>query len=224
MKQLTAIALLATAAAVPTASLAENDFSFYMGFQGAPHSVVTGTDPANGESTDLDFTAAWEGKSWAPPPYYGFRWTHWKTANFGYGVEFSHDKVYASDETRAATGYDRFEFTDGLNIITANVNYRWPGQWMNGDLTPYVGGGLGFAMPHVDVQATAGGPHTFGYQFTGGAMRLFAGASYDINDTWSMFGEYQFTYSMNDAELESGGSFQTNVITNALNIGVTYSY
>lgn len=219
------ILALATLALVPAAASAEVQLSVFAGIQEAPHSTVTGTDPDNTSLGGvLDFTAGWEGKSFAPPPYYGFRATWWRSENLGFGVEYTHDKVYADAETLAEAHYDRFEFTDGLNILTANVNYRWPAKWMDGKATPYVGGGLGFAFPHVDITASDGGPHTFGYQITGAAVRLYAGSTYQINDNWALLGEYQFTYSQHDVDLDNGGGFETNVITNAINLGVSYTF
>ena len=55
-------------------------------------------------------------------------------------------------------------------------------------------------------------------------MRWTAGASYDLNDQWAVFGEYQGTYSMNQIDLDSGGSLETDIITNALNLGVSFSF
>jgi lipid A oxidase len=150
------------------------------------------------------------------------RATRWNSNNWGWGAEFTHAKVYADDESRTKGGYDRFEFTDGLNIITVNGMRRWPSAWGE-KITPYAGGGIGFAMPHVDITAT-GGSHTFGYQITGPAMRLMAGVSYQLNERWAAFTEYQGTFSMNKVELDNGGSFETNVITNAINLGVSYTF
>lgn len=199
---------------------AETELSFYTGYQTAPHSSVEGNDP---EAMWADeFAAGWDGNSFVAPPYYGVRAIRWTSDTFGWGAEFTHAKIYADDSTLAANGYDRFEFTDGLNIITINAMRRWPGRW--GDkVTPYVGGGVGFAMPHVDIQA-AGGDHTYGYQITGPAVRATAGVNYEVNEKWSAFAEYQGTYSMNDVNLDNGGSFETNVITNALNIGLGFSF
>lgn len=206
--------------ALTTNAQAETELSFYGGYQTAPHAVVSGNDP---ESTWTDkITAGWEGKSFAMPPYYGVRATRWGSNNWGWGAEFTHDKVYADDETRANGGYDRFELTDGLNIITINAMRRWPGQWGE-KLTPYVGAGVGFAMPHVDIQAT-GGSHTYGYQVTGPAIRATAGVSYALSDQWAAFTEYQGTYSQNNIDLDNGGSLDFDVITNALNIGVSFSF
>jgi lipid A oxidase len=219
-KLLPAPFLAAALAFSPILAQADTEVSFYGGYQTAPHSVVSGNDP---EATwSGEFTAAWEGKSTAMPPYYGLRATRWRSDNWGWGGEFTHAKVYADDTTLIDNGYDRFEFTDGLNIITVNAMRRWPGKW--GDkFTPYVGAGIGFAMPHVDIQA-AEGAHTFGYQVTGPAVRALAGVRYEVNDRWATFTEYQGTYSMNKVDLENGGSIETNVITNALNVGISYSF
>lgn len=141
--------------------------------------------------------------------------TWWRPSNIGFGLEITHAKAYAPAAEMPA-GFARLEFTDGHNLITANVMKHWPDQW--GNFTPYIGGGLGVAIPHVDV--TVGASRTYGYQYTGPVVRLTAGARYQMNDSWSLFGEYQFTVSDNKADLDGGGSLETRLITNALNIGV----
>lgn len=214
------LALAALVAVAPTFLAAETELSFYLGFQESPHSQVDGTDPGNAVDPNLDFTAGWEGLSFEMPPYYGARATFWRTETFGWGAEFTHTKVYGDAATLADNGFTRFELTDGLNIITVNAMRRWPNQW--GSVTPYVGGGLGIAVPHVDIESAGG--KAFGYQLTGPAVRWTAGASYDINDQWAVFGEYQGTYSMNRIDLGSGGSLETDIITNAVNLGVSFSF
>ncbi|MEM8980270.1 MAG: outer membrane beta-barrel protein [Pseudomonadota bacterium] len=195
---------------------ADWELSFYTGFQSAPHSRVKGD--ANG--TDFNFLAEWEGRPFEAPPYYGFRATYWKSPTFGWGVDFNHTKVYATDDTLADSGFDDLELTDGLNILTLNAYRRWPSEerkW-----TPYVGGGLGLSIPHVDAEFA--GSNTFEYQITGPAAAWMAGVTYPLNENWSVFGEYKGTFSSNDASLEGGGSLKTNIITNALNIGVSYGF
>jgi len=59
---------------------------------------------------------------------------------------------------------------------------------------------------------------------TGPAATLIAGASLPINDQWSVFGEYNGTYSTNTAELDSGGTLETDIATNALNVGVSFNF
>lgn len=198
-----------------TPAAAELEVSFYMGSQSSPHSVVSG---ALGTET-----VKWEGRSFDPPPYYGLRGVYWRDSGWGYGVELTHAKAYASDADRIALGVDRFEFSDGHNIITANIHRRWEGQWWNGRLTPFVTAGVGVAVPHVDIRPT-GGAHTFGYQLTGPAARLGAGVSMAITETVSAYTEYQFTYSDNTVDLDSGGTLETRLFTNAINFGVSYSF
>ena len=212
----TAAILAMTVLATPAA--AEDEIGFYLGLQESPHSTVTGNDP--GGLGDVDFTAGWEGRSFEAPVYYGFRWTRWRSETFGWGVEFTHSKVYADDETLDESGFERLELTDGVNILTVNAMRRWPGQW--GDLTPYVGGGVGVAIPHVDVES--GGGKSFEYQVTGPAARWTAGASYPLSDTVSIFADYQGTYSMHTMDLGSGGTLETNLVTNAVNLGVSLSF
>ncbi|MEM1386499.1 MAG: outer membrane beta-barrel protein [Pseudomonadota bacterium] len=216
------LAGLGVALALSGAALAETELSFYIGIQDSPHSRVTGNDP--GGVGAFSFLSDWEGRSFEAPPYYGFRATHWTGRNtrLGFGVDFSHNKVYADDATLANNGFSRLEFTDGINTLTANVWYRWPGQWADGALTPYVGAGAGLSIPHVDVRTSGGS--TFEYQITGPAVQVVAGVKYNINDNWALFGEYKGTYSENDADLDNGGTLSTNIVTNAINLGVSFSF
>jgi lipid A oxidase len=203
---------------VSAPALAEVELSFYTGWQGATDSRAKGDDGQD----DFSFVVDWEGKSADMPPYYGFRATWWRSERIGYGLEFNHAKVYASASDRKRYGFEDLELTDGMNLFTANVFYRWPGQWAGGRLTPYIGGGLGFAMPHVDVER--GQSDTFEYQVTGPAVIWVAGASWELNDQWALFGEYKGSYSSHDIDLDNGGEMETDITANAFNIGVSYSF
>ena len=203
---------------VPGIARAEVELSFYGGWQTAPHSVVT----IEGDSVlpEDEFTAGWEGRSFTMPPYYGLRATWWRSESLGFGLDFSHDKVYADDATLAESGLDHFEFSDGLNILTVNAYRRW--DQALGGLTPYVGGGIGLSLPHVEVVTPE--TRTWEYQLGGPAVAWMAGVSYPINDRWSVFGEYKGTYSQNVVELETGGTVETDIITNSVNLGVSFSF
>lgn len=199
------------------------ELSFYTGIQEAPHSNVSVTDPSADVPIDGDsFVAGWEGRSLEMPPYYGFRATHWQNANLGYAVEFTHAKTYADAETLGDTGYSELEFTDGLNSWIASVRYRWPDAW--GNFTPYVNVGLGISIPYVEVETTAGSSATDGLQFGGFAGAFALGAQYDLNETWGLFGEYRMIYQQVNVDLDGGGSLDTDIITNAINLGVTYTF
>ena len=218
-KIISTLASLALLAGFAAPAAAEMELSLYGGSQSSPHSRVSGTYPGTGARYEA--LIGWEGKSFAPPPYYGARATWWRRPDLGFGIELTHAKVYAPVAERAALGFNRMEFTDGLNILTFNVTKRWNDRF--GPFTPYVGAGIGLAVPHVDV-TSANGYRTFGYQVTGPAARLTAGAKYDLSDNWALFGEYQFTYSSNKVKLPAGGSLNTDIITNAINFGISYSF
>ncbi len=209
--------VIAVAAAAPSQAQ-EFELGFYGGWQTAPHSRIRGDAPALGS---FDALIGWEGKSFAMPPYYGLRATWWQNSDWGYSLEFSHNKVYADESDMAAAGFSHLEFTDGLNIVTVNATRRWQDAW-NG-FTPYLGAGVGVAIPHVEV-TPIGGAETWGYQLSGPAARLTAGASYALTDRWSVFGEYQFTWSDNDVDLDGGGSLSSTIYTNALNVGVGFRF
>ncbi|MCG3268387.1 outer membrane beta-barrel protein [Yoonia sp. I 8.24] len=211
-----ALTLIALIFMTPAAAAAQVELSFYGGVQSAPSSDVSVRDDVIG---DDDFSISWEGRSSSAPIYYGIRATRWRSDTFGYGLDFAHNKIYPEDGELPA-GYEVLEFTDGLNTLTVNAYHRWNGAF--GDLTPYVGGGIGVAIPHVEV--TNGTSETFGYQLTGPAATWIAGATYPINDQWSVFGEYKGTFSANKADLDSGGTVETDVFTNAVNMGVSFNF
>jgi lipid A oxidase len=212
-----ALALCTYLIATPAFVSAEVELSFYGGVQSAPSSDISIRD--DDVIPDDDFTQDWEGRSGDAPIYYGIRATRWQSQTFGYGLDFAHNKVYPKDGSLPA-GYDVLEFTDGLNTLTVNAYRRWTGMF--GEMTPYVGGGVGVALPHVEV--TNSGSETFGYQITGPAATWIAGATYPINDQWSVFGEYKGTFSSNTADLEDGGTLETDILTNAVNVGVSFNF
>lgn len=216
IKRIATAAALMLGLAAPAA--AEMELSFYGGYQTAPHSRVEGTR-ANG--TTYSNLIGWDGKSFAAPPYYGARAMWWRPNDIGFGIELTHAKFYAP-AAEMPGGFTALEFTDGHNIITFNAMKRWSGKWANGKLTPYVGAGIGIAMPHVDV--TENGNVTYGYQVTGPAFKAIAGAKYDLNQRWAIFSEYQFTISQNEADLAGGGKLETRLISNALNFGVALKF
>jgi lipid A oxidase len=202
------------------------ELSFYMGLQSVQDSTISGTLPGG---APVNRSVNWEGKPLENPFYYGARGTWWTANNLGFGLELTHAKAYADAASMAAIGVSRLELSDGHNIITANVMKRWPGAFAKTPkFTPYVGAGLGIAMPHVDIQPNGGGPRTFGYETTGPAARGIAGLKYDLNEDWALFGEYQVTWSDNDLTVDgpggTAGELSTEIVTHAVNFGVSYSF
>lgn len=196
------------AAAISTAQ-AEFQISVYGGWQTSPHSDVDVTG-ANPES----FTARWLGRSFETPPYYGIRGTYWfqQAPEWGVSLDFAHAKVYADGQTLSDSGWSRFEFSDGINILTLNAMRRFE-DWNK--LEPYVGLGAGISIPHVEVTRPGRDP-TFGYQIGGAALQAQAGVNYRFTEWFSVFGEYKFNYTINDVSLDDGDRLRTDIITNAV--------
>lgn len=201
--------------AAPTLGAAQVEVSIFAGAQSANPSDAAIRDPSIGQE---DLFLSWEGRSLEAPVYYGLRATSWRSDSFGLGLDFAHNKIYATDDTRPAA-YEVLEFTDGLNTLTVNAYRRWT---MRSGVSPYVGGGLGIAVPHVEV--TNGSSETAGYQLTGPAATWIAGAQMPVTDQWSVFGEYKGTFSSNTADLDSGGTLATDVVTNSVNVGVSFNF
>lgn len=208
---------LCVAIVSPSLARAEVEISLYSGLQSAPTSDIT----IRGDDTipDSDFSQVWEGQSLEWPIYGGFRITQWRSDSFGWGLDYAHNKT-RPPEGELRPGFNALEFTDGLNTWTINAYRRWPDIFAGA--TPYVGGGLGLSAPGVEVRYN--GIETFNYQITGPAVTWLAGVSYPLNDRWSLFGEYKGTYTQNRVDLIGGGTLDSDIVTNAINIGVTYAY
>lgn len=227
IRNLAVVATAAVAFAMPAS--AEMELSFYLGTQGLSESTGSGTLPGG---APVNHKFDWEGNPFDAPIYYGLRAMWWNTNNLGFGIEGTHTKAYASTADKAAIGVSRFELSDGHNILTANIMKRWPGAFASARLTPYVGGGVGVAIPHVDAQVLGASNRTFGYETTGPALRGIAGVKYDFNERWALFGEYQFTWSDNDITIDADplvpgqapGKISTELLTHALNVGISYSF
>jgi len=227
MKRICTTAALLVSLALPAS--AEFEISGYLGVQSVSESSGTGNLP---DGTPINRTFDWEGNPLEMPIYYGGRVMWWTKNNVGFGIEGTHTKAYASDSDKAAIGVSRFELSDGHNIITANIMKRWPGAFTNARFTPYIGAGVGVAIPHVDAQVVGSNQRTHDFEYTGPAVRGIAGMKYDLNDRWAIFGEYQFTWSDNDITIDADpavpgqgdGKLDTEILTHAVNIGLSYSF
>lgn len=202
----------------PASALAEAEFSFYGGVLEVNDSQVTGADPLGAGA--FSFSSDWEGRSFSDTPYYGFRVTWWPSDQFGWGVNFNHAKAYASDQTLSDNNLNKLEFSDGLNLLTVNAYRRWTD--LSDRITPYVGGGVGVSIPHVEYDSGSGS--TSEYQLGGPAVQWMAGASYPLNENVSVFGEYQGSYSVNNTTLNGGGKLDTRFVTGAVNLGVSLGF
>ncbi|MGB6228826.1 MAG: outer membrane beta-barrel protein [Litorimonas sp.] len=201
----------------PAMAAAQSGFevSAYGGAQGALDSNVEISDDR--VVPDLDVDVEWEGRSFDHPIYYGIRATYWTEGRWGFGLDLTHSKTYADPIPAPLT---RLEFTDGLNVLTANAYYRF--DRTDFGMTPYLGGGLGISIPYAEVDFP--GSQTRGYQVGGLAGKLMGGVKQELGADWHLFGEVMITQSFNTVDLETGGELSSDVTTGALNFGLGYTF
>lgn len=215
--------LLVLSLSIASAAHAQSKVSIYGGMQ-EDFSSTANVNDVDGSKYDLDVD--WDGKSFAMPPYYGIRYSQSINPEWSVGVDYSHTKAYATPDSLASSGFSVMEFTDGINILTANATRSF---YNDTPYTPYLGAGLGITVPHVELQSPAMADKTFEYQLAGPAATAFAGVDYEINDSWSVFSEVKFDYHMINAEMvdptnNASGTFETNILTYAFNVGVSLSF
>ena len=201
---------------------AEFQLSVYGGANTANHSDVTlNLGPLSGK-----FNVDWMGDSFHRPPYYGVRGTWWldnfNYPNWGVALDFTHAKVKANlEDPIVGARFRRLEFTNGINSFTLNGLYRMP---INNRFSLYAGAGAGASIPHVEVETFPATERTFEYQATGPVLQGMIGGSVHLGKGFSLFGEYKASYSWNDADLEGGGSLETDILTHQFAIGLSYTF
>lgn len=160
----------------------------------------------------------WQGKPFDDPIYYGVRIARWfPHSSLGAMVDFTHSKAYAPLDQEAklsgsrdgqplppvaAVGdlFHKLEFTHGHNMLTLNLLYRLPS--LGAFISPYVGIGLGAALPHTEVQLKGIGQRTYEYQYVGPAGQFLMGIELRI-PRLSYFIEYKFTHASYRAPLQN---------------------
>jgi lipid A oxidase len=170
-----------------------------------------------GSSTTFN-DVSWDAENFKLPPHWGVRGTWWIDAypNWGVSIDFTHAKVKANPLPSA---FQKLEFTDGINIVTANAMYRYP---TGTRFTPYGGLGLGMSIPHVEVKTA--NSDTFEYQLAGIAAQGVLGVDLMVWNGISVFGEYKLSYTQNDTDLNGSGSLDTNIWTNHVDLGLAYKF
>ena len=138
------------------------------------------------------------------------------------GASGTRDGVKIGPKDRVGNTFETMEFTDGINEIFFGGQYRWMFErW-----TPYVGFGVGFAFPHVEVRR-APGRSARTLRLSGDRRRGGRPRRHRISgrtQRFSMFGDYKLSYSNNDADLTGGGTLQTDIMTNHFIFGASYRF
>lgn len=225
MRAILTLVLVGSAVLVSRPAVAsETQLSVYGGANGNFSSPVTLSSPSVTDQRDV----AWAGKPFQMPPYWGVRGTQWFNpgAGLGVGLEFIHAKAYAKSDFAADPVYSHLEFTDGNNLLFANLAWRFD-PLLNGQLTPYVGVGAGVAIPHVEVTlkgVPAPQNQTREYQLAGGAAQVFAGLEWAFDRNWSAFAEAKLSYAHLATNLADGGHLKTYLWQPHVAVGLTYRF
>ncbi len=204
-------------AASSMAAADQTELSFYGGLNTTADSRVSGNDP--GGAGIFNFIAGWGGITGRGSPQYGLRLTWWQNQTLGWGLDFSSTALRADPNTLTSSGLTELELSNGINLLTVNAYRRWQGT---GTLRPYVGAGIGIAIPEVEFEA--GGGRTSQLQLTGPAVQWVAGASYPLGGNLSVFGEYKGSFTLNNADLVGDGSFTTLTQSNGINVGISLGF
>jgi lipid A oxidase len=217
-----ALAMMAAAVvAMPGETRAEVQIQVYGGVNGNFSSDVS----YHGSFSDTR-SVDWEGKPFEMPPYWGVRSVWWLQSmpGWGVGVEFTHAKAYAKlNGTSAGALYDTLEFTDGNNILTGNILYRFT-PWNFYNIRPYAGFGIGVTVPHVEVSLVGDASKTFEYQLAGFAGQGFVGLEMPFGRNWSGFVEAKFSYTHINANLDNGDHLKTDLWSPHFAIGLAYRF
>jgi lipid A oxidase len=224
---------------VPAAADAQFAFSAYLGTSSTLDGKVELRQPGDTSLTFHD--VSWYDESWVNPKYYGFRLSYWNrnAPRWGFVVDFTHAKMYAElDATVRVTGsregepvdgeellgdtFDSLSISHGHNTLTINGFHRWISAGGARRLRPYVGFGIGIAVPHVEVEI--GDSLTEEYQFAGPTLQGLGGVDFRIWNGLSVFAEYRLNYARLDTDLTGGGSLKVAPWTNHLSAGLTFTF
>lgn len=230
------------AATGPVESRAEIVLSLFSGL-----SLVENNDlDLHQPGADLTFhDVSYETRDFNNPLYYGARIAYFlpKQANWGFGLEFIHGKMYLeTDQTVHVTGHrggvpvngperidntvQHFSVSHGLNVLAADVIYRWflgeRDQDFLGRFQPYLGGGLGVAIPHVE--SNIGGVEFEEYQWDGPAYLGLAGLNFDLARHLGLFIEYKASFVQLDDLQVPGGFYEVNPLTHHFVTGISFRF
>jgi lipid A oxidase len=131
-----------------------------------------------------------------------------------------------SGHERLDDTFSALEFTHGYNLLTANAMYRFFASSREAAaqrrIRPYLGFGLGIALPHVEVEDELS--RTEGYQSTGPVAQGLAGADFPLTRRLSAFTELRLGWADIDVDLDSGGSLAVQPWTGQLALGLTFTF
>ncbi len=226
--------------------LAETTFSLYGGSSWTLNSDIHVQQPAMG--TDASFhNVNWDSKPFSAPPYYGARVNYFfeRWPNWGLGLDFTHDKVYAqtnqvvqvsgtingvavNQSVPMNTYVQQFQITHGVNTIALDVTYRWTGNFAsdtfpNGRLQPYFGGGPTYYIIHPENSINNMQNHEI-YKESGFGYQVMGGVQYWVLRHVGLFVETKFNSGRAHVNTAENGTATTDLDTFQLIGGISVGF
>ena len=138
----------------------------------------------------------------------------------------SRNGVGVDGHERIDNTLQQFSLSHGLNYAPADVVYRWQpgkrGEDFLGHLEPYVGLGVGAAIPHVESEVN--GRFDEEYQFRGPGVQALAGVKLSLTKHVGVMFEYKFTYANVGSLDVPNGSIEITPLTHNLVAGLVFSF
>lgn len=225
---------------------ADTTFSLYTGSSYTLNSDIHVSQPSAG--TDATFhDVSWDTKPFTTPPYYGIRLNHFfeRWPNWGVGLDFTHDKVYAqtnnvvqvsgtingvpvNQSVRMNTTVQQFQITHGVNIIALDFLYRWTGNFAsdafpNGRLQPYLGAGPTYYILHPENTINNVHNHEI-YKESGFGYVVMGGVQYWLTRHVGLFAETKFNSGHANVNTANNGTATTTLDTFQLIGGVSVGF
>jgi hypothetical protein len=227
----------ASEAAPATSAAQPVDELLIAGYLAQPYYYRSDLHIQRPDGTDARFKdMGWDGDALMPPIDGGVRTVKWH-GSLGWMVDFLHNKAVArlgkgahgrrianpviedasvegtwkgkpaTSGVKLTDYFTRLEFTHGQNMLFLTPLLRL-GSLRPG-LTPYVGVGAGFALPHVElwVPGEALENRTNEYQYAGPALQFVAGLELRTGRA-SYFLEYKFSFAWIGAALTGEESWK----------------
>ncbi|MGH8750877.1 MAG: hypothetical protein ACREUV_04150 [Burkholderiales bacterium] len=226
------------------AARAENVFSLYTGGSYTLNSDIR-VQQSNTDATFHD--VSWDAKPFKAPPYYGVRFNHFfeNAPHWGAGLDFTHYKIFAqTDRVVLVDGIfngtpvnqsaplnqrvQKFNITHGVNIIAANIFYRWTDffaseAFPHGRLQPYFGGGLVYYILHPE-NTINNVQNDERYQGSGFGYQVLGGVHYGLTKHIGLFVETKFNSGNAHVSTASQGTAETSLNTFHLIAGISLGF
>lgn len=189
---------------------AEAEFSLYGGVALAETQKAIGSGPNS--TNEFSFGPLWENPGMDIQQQPGIRIIWWRHRNQGWGLDLPPADVQSDLTIRSGNRSVSPAHVKSIRKLTINRYRKWPETW---PVSTYLGAGLGIGIAETGTSTPT---------LIGPTMQWTAGARYPISEHWSVFGEYQGSFTTNTFVSDDSLERHSNLFTNGINIGLTLGF